>query len=633
MRLVRGLGRHVHRDRRAAHDHRALRRPPGVRADGRSAGGGPHAARGDRRRDGDGRGAGGRWRLGRPARDAREGSTNWSRHRPVIVSSGFRELIAPVLEREGVTLEVVANSLDARLDGWLPVWLDEAVCSVCGEPCKRGVLGGPPYVYAGDGYSDRCAALGAERVFARDGLARWLAARGAPYEPFEDLRERLGSRLTSPDSAGGRLRPGMRPGSGRNTGVAGLSSFTPGAADLETRAALLADRLSDGLKPLARVAYNYALELASRRRRRLSRHQPAPLGAVRARTRCRFLNDLWPATQERAERNPELLERIRTLAEALEADLGAARRVCGRDRRAGRVLLRRVRLPRLAADLLGRSRRARGRHPQGGERPGAADGRHRPALPPRLLPPAARPRGRQHEYWVAIDPKILPMARVTNDDGSPLRLRSRSPALPLAFQVWRVDVGRVPLLLLDTEIPVNDPVQRWTTAGCTRGTGRSGSRNTGCSGSAARASSRRSASSPPSSISTRAIRRSPPLELAAAQVAAGAPFEEALGRRARAGRLHDAHAGRRPGTRRTARDEFLHAFGDLPRRLGIDDEEFLCLCRVDPADADERPGMTPLALRVSGRRNGVSRLHGEVAREMWRPLFGSARPTRCRSGT
>jgi starch phosphorylase len=34
--------------------------------------------------------------------------------------------------------------------------------------------------------------------------------------------------------------------------------------------------------------------------------------------------------------------------------------------------------------------------------------------------------------------------------------------------------------------------------------------------------------------------------------------------------------------------------------------------------------MTPLALRVSGRANGVSRLHGEVAREMWRGLFGAA---------
>ena len=115
------------------------------------------------------------------------------RNRPVIVSSGFRELIEPVLEREGVELEVVANELDARPDGWLPVWRDEAVCATCGEPCKRGVLAGEPYVYVGDGYSDRCAALAAERVFARDGLARWLDEQGIRYEPFRDLRDVLGA--------------------------------------------------------------------------------------------------------------------------------------------------------------------------------------------------------------------------------------------------------------------------------------------------------------------------------------------------------------------------------------------------------------------------------------------------------
>jgi len=115
------------------------------------------------------------------------------RHRPVIVSGGFRELIEPVLERESVELEVVANELDARPDGWRPVWRDEAACSTCGEPCKRGVLAGEPYVYVGDGYSDRCAALAADRVFARDGLGRWLDAQGLRYEPFRDLCDVLGA--------------------------------------------------------------------------------------------------------------------------------------------------------------------------------------------------------------------------------------------------------------------------------------------------------------------------------------------------------------------------------------------------------------------------------------------------------
>ena len=68
---------------------------------------------------------------------------------------------------------------------------------------------------------------------------------------------------------------------------------------------------------------------------------------------------------------------------------------------------------------------------------------------------------------------------------------------------------------------------------------------------------------------------------------------------------------------------FVEAFADLPGRLGIDTDRFLSLCRTHP-DGDEWPGMTPLALRLARRANAVSLRHGEVAREMWRPLFGAA---------
>ncbi len=111
-------------------------------------------------------------------------------HGPTILSSGFVELIEPVLEREGVSgLDVLANRLDARPQGWRVLWRDEAQCAECGEPCKRGALSGDDVVYVGDGYSDRCAALSARRVFARDGLAAYLDRRGIPYEPFDDLRD------------------------------------------------------------------------------------------------------------------------------------------------------------------------------------------------------------------------------------------------------------------------------------------------------------------------------------------------------------------------------------------------------------------------------------------------------------
>jgi 2-hydroxy-3-keto-5-methylthiopentenyl-1-phosphate phosphatase len=112
------------------------------------------------------------------------------RFRPLIVSSGFHELIEPVLVREGVRAELYANRLDPRSDGWRVLWRDEAVCPVCGEPCKRSALPATCGVaYVGDGYSDRCAALAADRVFARNGLAGYLAEQGIAYEPFDDLHD------------------------------------------------------------------------------------------------------------------------------------------------------------------------------------------------------------------------------------------------------------------------------------------------------------------------------------------------------------------------------------------------------------------------------------------------------------
>lgn len=122
--------------------------------------------------------------------EVREGLHELSeRHRPLVISAGFVELIEPVLAREGLHLDVLANSVEAGPGGWRVRFRDESACAACGEPCKRASLAGAPFTYVGDGYSDRCAALLANRVFARDGLARHLARVGVPYEPFDDLRD------------------------------------------------------------------------------------------------------------------------------------------------------------------------------------------------------------------------------------------------------------------------------------------------------------------------------------------------------------------------------------------------------------------------------------------------------------
>jgi 2-hydroxy-3-keto-5-methylthiopentenyl-1-phosphate phosphatase len=115
-----------------------------------------------------------------------------ARH-PLIVSSGFHELIEPLLEREGVLgeVELRANRVDVRPDGWRVIFRDVRTCSVCGERCKRGDLPDGEVVYAGDGYSDYCASLAADRVYATGSLARYLDERGVAHEPLEDFRALL----------------------------------------------------------------------------------------------------------------------------------------------------------------------------------------------------------------------------------------------------------------------------------------------------------------------------------------------------------------------------------------------------------------------------------------------------------
>ena len=129
------------------------------------------------------------WVLGNVR--VRDGFAAFARkHRPLVVSSGFHELIEPVLAREGLELEVRANRLDPRPDGWAARFRNEEPCPVCGEPCKRAdVAGLDGVVYAGDGFSDRCVALAMSRVFARDGLARYLAEHGVPFERFDDFHD------------------------------------------------------------------------------------------------------------------------------------------------------------------------------------------------------------------------------------------------------------------------------------------------------------------------------------------------------------------------------------------------------------------------------------------------------------
>ncbi len=134
-----------------------------------------------------------------------------TRHDALIVSAGFHELIEPVLEREGIAARLVANRITtAGPEGWEASFGFHEPCVVCGEPCKRAAVADlGPFAYVGDGVSDRCVSLAAERVFARDGLARWLGRSGVTYESFETLTD-VAVALSSGQTDLSRPRGGKR---------------------------------------------------------------------------------------------------------------------------------------------------------------------------------------------------------------------------------------------------------------------------------------------------------------------------------------------------------------------------------------------------------------------------------------
>ena len=126
-----------------------------------------------------------------------------------------------------------------------------------------------------------------------------------------------------------------------------------------------------------------------------------------------------------------------------------------------RVLLRRVRAAPVAADLRRRPRRARRRSLQGSERPRRADRRRRVHVSAGLLPPA-RLAGR-------LAAGSLRAARLDAGADRGARARStasrawsscRSATRTVLVQVWEVQLGRVRLLLLDTDLPQNSPWDR-----------------------------------------------------------------------------------------------------------------------------------------------------------------------------
>ena len=228
--------------------------------------------------------------------------------------------------------------------------------------------------------------------------------------------------------------------------------------------------------------------------------------------------------------------------------------------------------------------------------------------------------GWQHEYWVDTDPQRLPAARVLDPEGRPVTVEIPIHDSEVTAHIWRVDVGRVPLFLLDTDISRNGPVERWITARLYEAdpvTRLSQYILLGAGGVRALAA----LGFDPGVIHLNEGHAAlAPLALAGAAQRNGDSTDGAIAQ-ARARTVFTTHTPVPAGNDSYSSQEISRAVGRLAGQLHVSQEAVLELGRTHPEHVEEPFGVTQAALRLSRSANGVSRRHGEVARRMWAPLW------------
>ncbi|MEP6708216.1 MAG: alpha-glucan family phosphorylase [Pyrinomonadaceae bacterium] len=230
--------------------------------------------------------------------------------------------------------------------------------------------------------------------------------------------------------------------------------------------------------------------------------------------------------------------------------------------------------------------------------------------------------GWQQEVYRETDPEILPLHLVNDDDGSPLLIEVMIRERAVRAQVWRADVGRVPLYLLDTNIAANEETDRWVTGHLYGGDRETRIVQEMLLGIGGVRLLRRLKIEPHVYHLNEGHSAFLTLELARETMhAKGLSFAEVVPL-VRERCVFTTHTPVAAGNDEFAVDLLERSFGSsYEEQLGLSHEEFLGLGRTDPKSTTEQFGLTPLALRMSRSTNGVSRKHGEVSRALWQKLW------------
>jgi starch phosphorylase len=230
--------------------------------------------------------------------------------------------------------------------------------------------------------------------------------------------------------------------------------------------------------------------------------------------------------------------------------------------------------------------------------------------------------GRQHALYPFNDPGQLPIKPVREPNGEWLRLVLPLPGFKLWIRVWQVEVGRAKLYLLDTNDPANPPAYRGITTELYGGGPELRVKQELVLGIGGWRLLRALELHPEVCHLNEGHAAFAVLERARSYMEDnGRPFDVALSV-TRVGNLFTTHTPVQAGFDRFAPslvECYLKKYAE--DRLSISFDELLALGRRNGQDSSEPFNMAYLAIRGSGAVNGVSKLHGQVSRRLFQPLF------------
>jgi starch phosphorylase len=229
--------------------------------------------------------------------------------------------------------------------------------------------------------------------------------------------------------------------------------------------------------------------------------------------------------------------------------------------------------------------------------------------------------GAQQALFPYNDPGQLPITPLRQANGEWLRLEIALPGYSVWLRAWQVQVGRVKLYLLDSNDAANYPVHRGITSELYGGGPELRLKQEMVLGLGGWRLLRALGLQPEVCHLNEGHAAFAVLERARNFMEeTGQPFDVSLSA-TRAGNLFTTHTAVAAGFDRFAPALIEQYLGGYASKLGLTLHDLLALGRQNPNDPGESFNMAYLAIRGSGAVNGVSRLHGQVSRHLFEPLF------------